>query len=111
MVVWDDAGMRVSAEECQVIAQIAPVLLLAIVVDRRDILRGTRSARAKRVWVNLVRGYVACLGLTIVIAVPQTNDGADGLVGWAILTLFWLGVGGAMVMLWDLLERASRNDE
>lgn len=102
------SGMEISAEKCQVIAQIAPVLILAVAVDRRDIARLVHDSSRRPFWLTVVRTYLALLAAAMFLAVSNADDGLDGFLGWLLSTLFWLGVGGTLMILWMLVGSAGQ---
>lgn len=100
--------VSMTAEECALVAQIAPVLLLALVVERREVAAMPRTAGARKVWLPVVGGYGALLAFAMIGGVAWSSTGIDG-PGAAILRLcFWCGVGGAGLLLWLVFAASFR---
>lgn len=93
--------MEVTAGVCQSIANVLVVLMLAVIIDRKAIVRTTTR--------GLVMGYVFVMSAGVTIAVQGSGDGLGGVAGVAVFGIFVLAMGGVVGMLGALIYTDSRD--
>lgn len=101
--------MQVSPEQAAIMAQIAPVLLLAVVVERRAVVK-RYSQWPRAVWVTLFGVYGAALMVAMLGGVGGATEGLDGLWGAVVKYSFWYGVGGATAVMWVVFVKTEDSD-
>ncbi len=82
-------------DQCALIAQIAPVLLLALVVERREVAGLTKNTAGLVTWRRIVTVYGALLAFAMIGRVSWSDEGPGGFFRFLLTASFWIGVGAA----------------